>query len=244
LFVVGNGYRSHNINNKSGHGKLDERRNTFCNYCKKKGHQESECRKKKREAENPNEEQMNIMVSELACMAFELATDEKDYPTVGSCVNCGRWGPAHVECGYCGEDSGCIYIPDSQVDYNDPTQEPRYSDDEDDDIHDEENSEIGYSDIRDVPEPTYVQKWYPEYNDVRNDGLIGLDLKDLFALVAKHYPLRPEKWDIYINDRVYHMKKFGLFTIPSILKNLDYLSFNTTLHNEYYAQHIKRSQLP
>jgi gag-polypeptide of LTR copia-type len=142
-------------------GKHKDRRNPFCNYCHKKGHIESECRKKKRENSNPDD-QMNIMVSELACMAFEIPTEDTEMPTVGSCVNCGRWGPAFVECGYCGEDSGCIYVPDSSVDYDDPDQEPKYDDyEEEETLNDDEISEVGYQSFNDIPAPTYVTKWHP-----------------------------------------------------------------------------------
>jgi hypothetical protein len=82
------------------------------------------------------------------------------------------------------------------------------------------------------------------YNEVQNDTFRGITLETLFGLVAKHYPLREDKWSNYVTDRVKQMHKFGLYSVTSILKNLDYLSFNTTLHNEYYAQHIKRSERP
>jgi Reverse transcriptase (RNA-dependent DNA polymerase)/gag-polypeptide of LTR copia-type len=246
----GNHFRNRNQNGNenpsNGHGKPDERQMKFCTYCKKKGHQEFECRKKKRD-NNVSNEQMNMVVSELACMAFEIANDPEDYPTIGSCVSCGRWGPAHVECGYCGEDSGCIYVPDSSVDYNDPTQEPQEFDeqeDTEDEDKEDDDSEIGYEDINDVTEPTYVTKFYPIYNDVRHNGLFRIPLAKMFSMVAQHYPIRADKQELYISDRVRHMNKFGLYTVQSVLKNLDYLSFNAMVHNEQYAQHIKRSQRP
>jgi hypothetical protein len=141
--------------NNNGNNK---RKDLFCSYCKKKGHEVSECRKKKRDE---GAGKIN-MTKELACMAKELKKDDDaDTPTIGSCVSCGLWGPAFRESYKCCEDSGCYYIPEPGVDYSDEANAPKDSDDEEEYSEDEGNvtGETPYE----VPMPNFVKNWDSKY---------------------------------------------------------------------------------
>ena len=97
-----------NPNGNSGTANKVDRKNLYCTYCKNKGHDVNECRKKKREESGYNPS----TVKEVACMAMERTTSTNPIPSVGTCIGCARWGPAFEYCTVCGEDTGMIYYPE------------------------------------------------------------------------------------------------------------------------------------
>ena len=73
-----------NPNGNSGTANKVDRKNLYCTYCKNKGHDVNECRKKKREESGYNPS----TVKEVACMAMERTTSTNPLPSVGTCIGC------------------------------------------------------------------------------------------------------------------------------------------------------------
>ena len=84
------------------------RKNLFCTFCKIKGHDVSECRKKKRQE---NQDNGGNNFKEVACMATDGKINDDNLPSFGRCTQCQRWGPTFEYCTVCGEDTGMIYFP-------------------------------------------------------------------------------------------------------------------------------------
>ena len=117
--LVGNNGKNssnNNLNENNGIQNKVNRKNLFCTYCKIKGHEVSECRKKKCDKSMVSTVTNNTgtsLVKEVACMAFERRVNS-DQPTFGTCIGCSRLGPAFSYCTSCGEDTGMIYYPEQE----------------------------------------------------------------------------------------------------------------------------------
>jgi hypothetical protein len=122
----GNPRSGQNNNSKSGQSSNKDRKSMLWTYCNNKGHDVSECRKKKHEEGTP-------VIKELACLAMHLPKADHDIPKFGTCTGCGMWGPAFFHCGECGEESGMIFYPQQGNDNNIITQIPGESPDPEED---------------------------------------------------------------------------------------------------------------
>jgi hypothetical protein len=175
------------------------------------------------------------MVKELACMAYELPSEDENMPTTGTCVACGTWGPAFQECLHCGIDSGCLFIPDRDTNYeNSNTTEQTASDNED-----------AYEDFDDVTPPKYFKTVFKNMVDATQDKLSSLSIEQLFFMVAQDTfkEVSIYELEIHVEHRLYCMELFKYDSIPTIMQNIEVLNFNVTLHN-HYIQVIKLSQRP
>jgi hypothetical protein len=192
----------------------------FCTYCNKKGQTEGECRAKKRDENTPNDSA--LMVKELACLVKE-EPDASDEYTTGTCVCCGRWGPAFSYCGFCGEDSGMYFQPEPNTDYNNPNNEPSYHSEEETDTEEEEDAEL--FDIERIQEPTYIRNWHPLMVKTHKDPFRDIPIENLFSLVydnmQSHRSINLGDKDEYVYTMKHQMNCFKYYSITMILQNID-----------------------
>jgi hypothetical protein len=178
------------------------------------------------------------MVKELACLAKELLDEDENLPSIGTCTGCGRWGHAFMHCMQCGEDSGQIFFPDPNTDYN--------SDNKPSDV-DTEESENGYMSFQDTQVPMYSRDWHPDCMSGFFDPFRTIPIDTLFSKMYK-YIHSSDKEEVtieqYVLDRCSTMKLFAYTTVPTILQNYDNIVYNIRLYNESYLPKIKPSERP
>ena len=212
------------------------RKNLFCTFCKIKGHDVSECRKKKRQ-ENQEKENVGNNFKEVACMTTE---GKADPPTFGRCTQCQRWGPTFEYCTVCGEDTGMIYFPTTLNPSDDQFED---ADEEFMEYHptDEEGRQMTFN----LPRAIKISR-IPYATFKTLPGLIVPPDEDVCAEIPLEQFFRfiHSKTDVehvlyylnmndYVEDRCLMMKEFNFRTIPEILHNLNNLNFNVRLYNEY-----------
>jgi hypothetical protein len=225
-----------------------------------RGHELSDCRRKKKTVEENNEE-MN-KTTEVACVAREVDYNEdENLARIGTCVICGKTGIAFMYCEDCGEDCGAICIP---------TQESN-----EDSIYEQSTTNSGHTvniNVNDSPDysTAKTEQYYSdeEVDLCSIDKLDGVFMsnvyntkehinysEDVFTKISiagffeKIYD--EDKWENfqrsaedYINSRVDDMELFNYHSVPAILQNISNLNFNTRLYNEHYLELLKSSQRP
>jgi hypothetical protein len=66
-------------------------------------------------------------------------------------MNCGKWDPGFMFCGYCGEESGMVFYPEPSTDYDNPDEAPLSNDDEETNYFDNNSDKSSeQADIKDV----------------------------------------------------------------------------------------------
>ena len=186
-------------------GKTYKKRgDLYCTYCRTKGHDVSECRKKKREEKPTNP---NPVMKNLACMAKEYKKpDKKKQACFGMCTNpkCEKIGPAYMPCQECGEGSGFIYNfrDDWNMNYETTDTDQRSVNSEDNIIYGEsddvkpsstkiikkedadmESDNEGY---REVEIPKFLKEFHPKFILPEWDEFRTIPIEDLFDEVHEH----------------------------------------------------------
>ena len=193
------------------------RKNLFCTFCKIKGHEVSECRKKKRE----NQENVGNNFKEVACMATD---DSSDPPAFGQCTQCASWGPTFQYCASVEKTAGMIYFPTSLNPSDDTLTDEEIQELMEEDRQAKElldnNPKIRETLRNNIP--------YAAFNDV--PGLIMQPDEDICAEIPlkKMFEFIHMKTDVghclyyetmrdYVEDRCLIMKEFNFRTLPEIL---------------------------
>jgi hypothetical protein len=180
-------------------------------------------------------------------MVREVQSDDDIY-TTGTCVCCGRWGPAFSFCGYCGEHTGRYYQAEEGVDYTVDSLRLHFESDIEVETKSEESkisttmsvkkSHASEEDKSRLNKPTYIRNWHPQrIKDVY--PFDKLSMSNLFELV--YDDITEIKLEImmggheeYIRLRCLNMKEFGYHTALTVLQNQDNLIFNIKSHNDNY----------
>jgi hypothetical protein len=259
-----------NYGNNNNNNEKAKRGDLYCTYCRTKGHDIKECRKKKREENNPTG-----ITKELACMAKQLKKPKKPEMKLCTNINCRKPGLAYLSCEECGETSGHIYFHegptvDIQLDTESSvgSQGTIYyreddlcnmdtdkilalatkaaSIDENIDIEDinpnieSEENNIGY---RQVPMPTFLKEFHPKYILPEWDEFRRIPIEDLFDEVHEHLNITEEKRN-YILRNYATMTLFGYDTIPTIIQNFDNINYNVKLYNNDYLEKLPSNNRP
>jgi hypothetical protein len=238
---------------KKGNNFTQKRSTLFCTYCRNKGHNISECQKKKRDE---GEKGKQNTVKGLACMARELKKNDPYLNIMyGFCMVCNDVGLVNISCTACGEGSGNMYIATKNTNQeSDSLSQDSIDSDgneviyrETDYIQDSKmpaiNKNIKLQDIDDVEEPTYLKEWDPKYADPKWDVFQTIPIEDLFDKMHEHLNTTESKRN-YILRNHGTMEKLKYMTIPTIIQNYDNINFNIQLHNEYYLPKINVEQRP
>ncbi len=262
-----NNYNTNNNTDKIKRGEL------YCTYCRTKGHDIKECRKKKREENNTSG------VKELACMAKQLKKPSKNQPEMRLCtnINCRKPGLAYLACEECGTTSGHIYFHEGDVDVQLDTEssvgsqgtiyyredDPCYTDLNnmlakaakaeitDENIEHEETHPIIKTECpdeenkgyRSVQMPTFLKEFHPKYILPEWDEFRRIPTEDLFDEVHEHLNTTEDKRN-YILRNYATMNLFGYTTIPTIIQNFDNINYNVNLYNHNYLEQLPPGNRP
>jgi hypothetical protein len=125
---------------------------------------------------------------------------------MGTCNVCGQWGSAFTFCGHCGEDTGCMFYPEQDTDYENGTP-PHFSSDE------ETIDEEAFFDINTASPPTFLDayKYQPMANF--NDPFSQIPVVYLLSTMYDELSGMNVNKDEYISMRVKTMEFMGYTSI-------------------------------